>query len=36
MKIRHVVMALALISAAPMAFADLSCRTDSFGTMRCN
>ena len=36
MKIKSILIATALISGSPFAFADLNCRADSFGTTRCD
>ena len=36
MKIKSMLIATALISGSPFAFADLNCRADSFGTTRCD
>ena len=36
MKVKSILVAVAIISSSPSALADLTCRTDSFGTTRCN
>lgn len=36
MKIRHILIACVLITGAPLAYADLTCRADSFGNTRCS
>ena len=36
MKIKIILVAAAIISSSPFAFADLNCRSDSFGNTRCD
>lgn len=36
MKMKGILIAVALISGSPAAFADVNCRADSFGNNRCD